>query len=266
MSEEQKRTWAYGTDEAREALHEQLTLEGLGQETKAFQVEDILTLVNAQIARAQQAQEQAAAAPTADDVMMQVFLSSGLDPAVLDHWRTTAAEQRIPFPQFVMGHLVKAQQAGELNAPARDIGWVKGEAGSGGVMVQSMTYTCQNPACGKEEEGRLGQLYCSNGCAATHKRTIRAAEQQALVDQEVAGMRQGLQGLFSGQRITARELHQIKQLIQGNVRPPSAFVDDEVQREIAALTPEGQEGAVQAVTIEPPADAEPRRVVTIGQG
>lgn len=194
MSEEtaeKRETRSVGTAQARESIKEALDQAGLPSEGK-LDLDDVALLIQ----QGMQAKEQAQALPSPDEIMMQTFIASGLDPAMLDTWRATAAEQQIPFAQFVMGHIVKAQMSGELNAPARDQGWAAAPAGSGGSMMQTMEYTCKSAACGKTEVGRLGQIYCSNQCAADDKKAMRAAAAREALEAQKQTMRERIMGLF----------------------------------------------------------------------
>ena len=220
MSEDKRRSWAEGTEESREGLRAELEAAGITPEGKTIDLDDVFQLLQERTAAAQQAQ----AAPSADDVMMQTFAAAGLDPSVLNHWRAVAAEQSIPFTTFVMGHLMNAQMAGGLNAPAQDQGWAVDASGSGNTMSQYLEYTCQNPRCGKQEKGRLGQLYCSNICAATHKRLQKQAAHQAQVQSRAQTLRRKLRNLFAGDTIDENELHDLETMFGG--APPSTGIDE----------------------------------------
>lgn len=82
-----------------------------------------------------------------------------LDPKFYERCIDVCDQEGLTMTQLILGHIMKAQEQGELHAPIRDLTWAHRP-----VIRTPTTYTCQQ--CGIAESGRRGQKFCSNVCAS----------------------------------------------------------------------------------------------------
>lgn len=104
-----------------------------------------------------------------------IALLRQLDQSTFDWALEVCGQDNLEPWQLVTGHVALAQERGELSSPALDPGWA-----TQGRTVKNF-YTCGG--CGKTEPGRVGQLFCSNACAALAAK--REAAKQAVSDEEM---------------------------------------------------------------------------------